>query len=126
MFRSIGKRLKIWHIDIVPAYAELFHDSSAAFGESGVAKFAIEFENLAPSTVYSLSDSLSCGTGQSLITLAMIISTDVETAMVLMIIPLHIFLLCTIIDLVSAGADTVEIRNQRRNIIDAFRNFLFV
>ena len=37
MIRRICKRLEIWHIHVIPACRELFHSTSAAFRETGIA-----------------------------------------------------------------------------------------
>ena len=78
MARSIRKRLKVCIVLVLPAYAESFHASAAAFRKACVAKLAIMHDHLAPCLVYHPADCGSRGSCQPLISLAVVVGAYVE------------------------------------------------
>ena len=73
--------------DWFPAMLELFRYTSAAFGEAGIADVFTIRQYFASCLVDHLLDNRSRGAGNSLVTLAMIVGTDIEDIMVFAIVP---------------------------------------
>lgn len=75
--------------DRFPTMFELFRNASAAFGKAGIAdRFTIR-QYFSPCFVDHLLDDRVGGTGNSLITLTMVVGTDIENIMVFAVVPAY-------------------------------------
>ena len=92
MAGGIGKRLEIWHVLILPTCVEGLHHSTAAFRETGITQFTVVGQDLAPGGIDHLTDGLTGHSCQPLIALAVVIRTDIEAMVILMVIPSDVFM----------------------------------
>ena len=113
MRRGVRKGLKVVIIPVIPADTEFLGDSPAAFRESCVTNPAIEGQHLSPGGVHGFSDSLTYGTRKSLITLTMVIRTDIKILVVGVVVPSYI---SSSPALRSAGQHPVKFRYQLRQV----------
>ena len=74
-------------VSIFPAGWESLAHPAAAFGEAGIADLSFPGQDKAPGLVYCLADLVASDHGHALVTLAMVISTDVEEGMVIVVEP---------------------------------------
>ena len=74
-------------LDVFPAVLEFFEHTTAALGETGITNLAVIHHHLATSGSNRLADNVCRCTGDALITLAMVIGTDIETGMVFTVVP---------------------------------------
>ena len=72
---------------IFPAILEFFECTAAAFGEAGIAYLTVRCQYLSAGGSDGLLYDFSGGTGNALVTLAMIVCTDVETGVVFTVVP---------------------------------------
>ncbi len=87
MSRRVRQRLEIGFVLVRPAGGEALHDSTAAFRETRVAKFAVKAEDLPPRRVHGFLDGGIGGSGQALVALAMVVGADIEIAVLRVVIP---------------------------------------
>ena len=90
MVRGIRKGGEILEVLVFPAGGEQFRPSAAGLVEAAVTDFIPVLENQAPGGVYRLSDILAYGHGEALIPLAVVIGTDIEVPVVIVVEPLYI------------------------------------
>ena len=84
--------LKIRDVLIVPAGAVTLGHAAATFRETRVAHLAFGKQHLAARGTHRLAAHLAgrAGSGQALITLAMVVGADVEEGVVLTVVPAHV------------------------------------
>ena len=70
-----------------PAGPEFLGDASAAFGKPCVTETSFIFQDLSPGLVHGLAGILADSRGQTLISLAMVVRTDVEGLVVIGVEP---------------------------------------
>lgn len=75
---------------IFPAILEFFECTAAAFGEAGITYLTVRRQYLSAGGSDSLLYDFGGGAGDALITLAMVVCTDVETGMGVALIPLQL------------------------------------
>ena len=127
MARSIRKRLKVRIVLVLPAYAESFHASAAAFRKACVAKLAIMHDHLAPCLVYHPADCGSRGSCQPLVSLTVVVCAYVEELMVFMVIPLHVLYCSRLRRLrLSLVHHAVKVHHKRRKVCNTFRDLRFM
>ena len=79
--------IRMFHI--FPAILELFECSSAAFREAGIANLSVIGQHLSAGSMNGFLHDFGRCTGDSLITLAMIVGTHIKVSMVFLIVPLN-------------------------------------
>ena len=78
---------QVWIVLICPGRGEAFRAAAAALVEAGVHEFPTGAEGEAPGFVDGGADFLPYRQGEALVTLAVVIGTDVETVVVVMVEP---------------------------------------
>ena len=84
---------KIRILDVFPAVLELFEHTTTTLGETGITNLAIVHHHLTASGGDGLLHDFSRCTGNALITLTMVVCADIETGVVLTVVPTDQFVL---------------------------------